>query len=91
MFSVSTVLGEKATDVEQSLGAGAKLPGSRPLPPWTRRKKLNVDIMFGELWVLFFVCFRSVHGWMGMDVRVNVSKKPFLCADSGPWRKMSRA
>ena len=38
-----------------------------------------------------FVCFRSVHGWMGMDVRVNVFNKPFLCADSGPWRKMSRA
>ena len=28
---------------------------------------------------------------MGMDVRVNVSKKPFLCADSGPWRKLSTA
>ena len=35
--------------------------------------------------------FRSVHGWMGMDVWVNVFTMPFLCADSGPWRKMSRA
>ena len=28
---------------------------------------------------------------MGMDVWVNVLRMPFLCADSGPWRKMSRA
>ena len=28
---------------------------------------------------------------MGMDVWVNVFTMPFLCADSGPWRKMSRA
>ena len=28
---------------------------------------------------------------MGMDVWVNVFTMPFLCADSGPWRKISRA
>ena len=28
--------------------------------------------MFGELKILLFVCFRSVHGWMGMDVWVYV-------------------
>ena len=28
---------------------------------------------------------------MVMDVCVNVFRMPFLCADSGPWRKMSRA
>ena len=28
---------------------------------------------------------------MGMDVWVHVFTTPFLCADSGPWRKMSRA
>ena len=45
--------------------------------------------MFGELRVLLFVCFRSVHGWMGMDVWMNVLRMPFLFADSGTWRKMS--
>ena len=47
--------------------------------------------MFSELSVLFFFCFRIVHGWMGMDVLVDVFTMRFLCADSGPWRKMSRA
>ena len=37
MFTVSTVLGEKASDVEQSRGAGAKLPGRRPPAHWTVR------------------------------------------------------
>ena len=39
----------------------------------------------------FFSFFRSVHGCMGMDVWVNDFTMPFLCADSGSWRKMSRA
>ena len=39
----------------------------------------------------FAVCFSSVHGRMGMDVWVNVFTMPFLRADSGPWRQMSRA
>ena len=47
--------------------------------------------MFSKLRILLFVCFRSTHGWMGMDVWVNVFTMPFLCAYSGPWRKMSRA
>ena len=53
--------------------------------------------MFGELSILlllyccFLPYFSSVHGCMGMDVWVNVFTMPFLCADSGPWRKMSRA
>ena len=47
--------------------------------------------MFSELRILLFVCFRSTHGWMGVDVWVNVFRMPFLCADSGPWGKMSRA
>ena len=41
--------------------------------------------------LLFLFLLRSVHGWMGMDVWVNVFTMLFLCADSGPWRKMSRA
>ena len=73
--------------------ASAKLPGRRPPRHWTRRGQVNDGVMFGELRVLLLVCFRSVHGWMGMDlcVCVNVFRKPYLCADCGPWRKMSRA
>ena len=32
--------------------------------------QVNDGVMFGELRVLLLVCFRSVHGWMGMDVCV---------------------
>ena len=103
MFSVSTVLGEKASDVEKSWGAGAELAESRPPPHWTGRGQLNEGIMFGELrcafhhfsspflFFLLLLLLRSVHDWMGMDEWVNVFRMPFLCADSGPWRKMSRA
>ena len=68
MFSVSTVLGQKASEVEQPRGASAQLPGRRPPPQWTGRGLLNEVVMFGELRILLFVCFRSVHGLMGMDV-----------------------
>ena len=71
--------------------ASAKLPGRRPPRHWTRRGLVNDGVMFGELRVLLLICFRSVHCWMGMDVCVNVFSKPYLRADSGPWRKMSRA
>ena len=54
MFSVSTVLGEKASDVGQSWGAGAKLPGRRPPPHWTGRGPVNEGIMFCQLSVLLF-------------------------------------
>ena len=91
MFTVSTVLGDKASNMEQSWEAGAKLLESRPPPHWTGRGQLKEDVMFGQLKVSLLVCFRSVHGWMGMDVWVNDFTMPFLCADSGPWRKMSRA
>ena len=91
MFSVGTVLGEKASVVEQSWGASAKLPGRRPPPHWTGRAQVKERIMFSKLWILLFVCFRSTHGWMGMDVWVNVFPMPFLCVDSGPCRKMSSA
>ena len=53
MFTVSTVLGEKASDVEQSKGAGAKLPDRRPPAHWTGRGPVNEGIMFGELSLLF--------------------------------------
>ena len=92
MFSVSTVLGEKATDVKQSWEASAKLPDRRPSPRWTGRGPVNEGIMFGKLSAFFFFFFRSVHGvCMGMDVWMNVFTMLFLCADSGPWSKMSRA
>ena len=54
MFTVSTVLGEKASDVEQSRGAGAKLPGSRLPDLWTVRGAGKEGILFGELSVFFF-------------------------------------
>ena len=53
MFSVSTVLGQKASDVEKSWEAGAKLAESRPPPHWTGRGQLNEGIMFGELRCFF--------------------------------------
>ena len=105
MFSVSTVLGEKASDVEQSWGTSAKISGRRPPTHWTGRGQVNevhcwsifwtnLQIIGDVWWVerFFFVFFfYSVHGCMGMDVWMNVFTMPFLCADSGPWRKMSRA
>ena len=171
MFFVSTVLGEKSSEVDQSWVASAKLPGRRPPPHWTGRGPVKKGIMIGELSGFFFcfffffffflsfsglcwsICctlsqmfsvrsvlgdkasvveqvpsflkighqhtaqeedqstkasclvswafccccfcssffFRSLHGCMGMDVWVNVFRMPFLRADCGPWRKMSRA
>ena len=72
MLSISTVLGEKTSDVGQSWGAGANLPGRRPPTHWIRRGLLNEVVMFGELRIFPFVSFRSVHVSMGMDVWVNV-------------------
>ena len=71
-LSDSTVVGEKASDGKQSWGVPAKLPGRRPPPHWTERGQLSEGVMFGEFRVLLLVCFRSVDGWMGMDVWVNV-------------------
>ena len=48
-------LGEKASDVEQSWHASAKLPARRPSPHWTVRGPVKEGIMFGELSVLLFV------------------------------------
>ena len=79
----------ETSDVEHSWGASAKLPESRPPPHWTGRV-LQKGHMFRELSVFIFVCVMSAHGWMRKDVWVNVFTMPFLCADSGPWRKMSR-
>ena len=68
MVSVSTVLGEKALEVEQPRGADASLPGRRQPPHWTGRGLLKEVVLFGELRNLLFVCFRSVHRWVEMDV-----------------------
>ena len=54
MLSVSTVLAEKASDVEQSYGEGAKLAGRRPPPQWTGRGPVNEGIKFGQLSILLF-------------------------------------
>ena len=61
MFSVSTVLGEKACDVVQSRGASAELRDRRPTPYWTGQ--LNEGVMFGELRVLLFVLVVCMGVW----------------------------
>ena len=58
--------------MDHSWGASAKLPGRRPPPHWTGRGQAKEGVMFGELRILLFGCFRSTHGWMGMDVWANV-------------------
>ena len=64
MSSVSTVVGEKASDVEQSWGESADLPSSHAAPRWTGRGRLNEGIMFGEWKFFYSLCLflRSVHG-----------------------------
>ena len=71
MFSVRTVLGGKASDVEQSWEASAKPPDRRPSPRWTGRGPVNEGIMFGKLSAFFFsfffflgVCMECVWEWM---------------------------
>ena len=55
MFSVSTVLGEKASDVVHSRRAFAELALPSPNATLDRRGQLNEGVMFGELRVLLFV------------------------------------
>ena len=81
--------------LQEGLPSGAVVrsicQASWPLPTSTLdRKRTSKQVMFGELKVCSFF-FRDMHGWMEMDVWVNVFAMPFLCAESGPWRKMSRA
>ena len=59
---------------ESWLGASTKLPGHRPPSHWTGRGQINEGILFGELSVLLFVCFRSVHGWIGYCGNGRVSE-----------------
>ena len=63
MFSVSTVVGENASDVEQSWGESAELPFRHGAPRWTGRGQLNEGIMFGELKVLLFVFVFEKCAW----------------------------
>jgi len=90
MFSVSTVPGEEASDVGAVLRSICQT--SWPSLTTTLDRKRTTKRRHHVWWVEgFALCFRSVHGWMGMDVWVNVFPMPFLCVDSGPWRKMSSA
>ena len=89
MFSVSTVLGEKASDVVIPDG---HLPSFPTVAQRHTGQKRTTERRRHVWWVEgFALCFSSVHGWMGIDVWVNVFTMPFLRADSGPWRQMSRA
>ena len=88
MFSVSTVLG--------GLGRGAVLrsscQASWPSPTTTLDNSTKASCLVSCFCFCFVVVvFLSVRGCMGIDVRVNVFRMSFLRADSGPWRKMSRA
>ena len=82
MFSVSTVLGEKSSDVGAVLMSICQASWPSPTTTLDRKRttkrRRNLRCVEG-----FAVCFRSVHRWMGMDVRVNVFPMPFLCVDSG--------
>ena len=98
IFPVSTVLGEKASDVEQSRGASAKTPGRRPPPLWTGGGQLNEGVTFSELTVLLFVfgvilffIFEEC-AWLDGNGCVSecLQNAIFVCR-LGPWRKMSRA
>ena len=91
MFSVSAVLGVKASGMEQSWGASAKLPGLRAPTFWSGRGLLNERVTFSELTVLQFVFGVCMGGWEWMCECKFVFTMPFLSADSGPWRRMSRA
>ena len=50
-------LRRERSEVEQSIGAGAKLSGRRPPAHWTGIGPVNEGIMFGQLSVSLF-CFR---------------------------------
>ena len=64
MVSVSIVLVEKASDVEQSWGAGAKLPGRRPPPHWTVRGPVKEGVNISELSVLQLFVVVEECAWM---------------------------
>ena len=58
MFSASTVLGNKASEVEQSWGVGAEHPGRLPPPHSTEGGPVNENVVFGELSIFFLLfCF----------------------------------
>ena len=77
--------------MEQSWGASAKLPCRRPPPLWTGRGQLNQGVTFSELMVLLFVLGVCMGGWEWMCEWMFAFTMPFLCVDSGPWRRMSGA
>ena len=62
MFSASTVLGKKASEVEQSSGAGAELPGRRPPPYSTGGGPVNESVMFGEVFFVTVLLFLFLSG-----------------------------
>ena len=87
LFFVRTVLGDKASEVEQ-------VPKILKSPTSTLDRKRISTWRHHVWWVELFavvVCAYFLGVCMGMDVWVNDFRMPFLCADSGPWRKMSRA
>ena len=79
MFFVSTVVGERSSDVEQPWAAAAKLPGRRPPGRWTRRGPVNKAFMFGEL-SDYFLC-RTMFGHCCLEMLEYVlnTSRNMLC------------
>jgi len=75
IFSVSTVLAEKTSDVDQTWRASAKLSGRRLPPHLTGRGQLIEGVMFGELSVSLFV---TLGVCMGGSVNVEVVRKGII-------------
>ena len=90
LFFVRTVLGDKASEVEQVPNI-LKVAHQHSGQEEDQYMKASCLVSWTFCCCCLCVFFRSVHGCMGMDVWVNDFRMPFLCADSGPWRKMSRA
>ena len=63
MFSVSTVLGEKASDIGAVLRSICQASWPSTATTLDRRGQLNEGVMFGELRVLLFVLVVCMGGW----------------------------
>ena len=73
---------EKASDVWAVLRSICE--AFWPSPTTTLDRKRTTKRRRHVWWVESFgLCFRSVHGWIGMKVWVNIFPKLFLCIDRG--------
>ena len=86
MFSVSIVLGEKASD-EEDLSSFLAVAHHH-----FRQEEDNSTIASHLVsWRFYSVFGECMGGWEWMCESMVVFTMLFLCVDSGPWRRMSRA